>query len=147
MSMQAENKDLVRRWVKAMNDRDLDALLRDVAPNLVNHGAIPEAQGADGLRRIVGKVWEAMPDQRLTCEDVLADGDKVVCRVTLEGTQTGPLAFLRTPLPATGKACKSEQIHIFRVAGGKIVEHWVGRDDIGMLRQLGHAPFANGGAK
>ena len=63
-----------------------------------------------------------------------------VVRVTLRGTQTGPLPFARLPLPASGKPVTTEQIHLFRVANGKIVEHWAGRDDIGVLRQLGALP-------
>ena len=64
----------------------------------------------------------------------------MVCRVAMRGTNTGPLAFLRVPLPATGRRFDTEQIHVFRLAGGKIVECWAGRDDFGMLRQLGYVP-------
>ena len=143
-----ENKDLVRRWTKAVNERDFDDALALVADDLVNHAAIPEAQGAKGWRVIMQKLLEAVPDQRMTCEDLIAEGDRVVCRVTVEGTQTGPFAMKLMTLPPSGRAFKTEQIHVFRVAGGKIVEHWAGRDDFGMLRQLGHSPFAtNGGAK
>ena len=137
-----ENKDLVRRYVKALDSHDIEAAVALVADDLVNHAAIPEAQGAAGMRRIFGKMLKAFPDQRVSCEDVIAEGDRVACRVSMRGTNTGPIEFVRAPLPATGKPVSSEALHLFRVAGGKIVEHWAGRDDFGMLRQLGHAPFA-----
>jgi predicted ester cyclase len=48
-------------------------------------------------------------------------------------------------VPASNKAFKTEQLHVYRIANGKIVEHWAGRDDFGLMRQLGHVPF--GGAR
>ena len=144
MSNPTENKDTVRRFMEALNDHDLDGVTSLVAPDLVNHAAIPEAQGAKGLRTIFQKLFDAMPDLRSTCEDVIAEGDRVVCRVTVRGTQSGPLAFARLPLAASGRTCVVEHIHVMRFAAGKIVEHWAQRDDLGMLRQLGHS--APGGA-
>lgn len=134
------NKDLVRRHIAAMDAHDLDALAAVTATDVVNHAAIPEAQGLEGMKRIFGKLWKAMPDQRVSCEDLIAEGDRVVCRMRFRGTQTGPLEMTRMPLPATGREVSTEQIHIFRIADGLIVEHWAGRDDIGVLRQLGQLP-------
>ncbi len=137
-----EHKDVVRRFVQAMNDHDIEGAARLCAADLVNHAAIPEAQGVAGLRVIMKKLFDAMPDMRWVCEDLVAEGDRVVCRVTIRGTQTGPLAFARASLPATGRSVTTEHIHVFQLDAGKIVEHWAGRDDMGMLRQLGHLPFA-----
>lgn len=73
-------------------------------------------------------------------DDMIADGDKVVVRMTVTGTHTGPLEFVQRPIPATGKSLTTTHIHIFRVAGDKIVEHWAERDDLGMMKQLGVLP-------
>ena len=135
------NKDIVSKFVHAINDRDIDTAVSCVADDLVNHAAIPEAQGAKGLRAIFSKLIKAMPDMRSSCEDLIAEGDRVVCRMTMHGTHTGPLEFVRYPLAATGKSARVEQIHIYRLKDGKIVEHWAARDDLGMLRQLGVLPF------
>lgn len=140
MTTTEKNKDLVRRFVAAMNRRDPEAALALAATDLVNHAAIPEAQGAEGMKRIFAKLFKAMPDMTTTCEDVIAEGDKVVCRLRVRGTQTGPLEMTRMPLPASGREVSTEQIHVFRIEDDKVVEHWAGRDDIGMLRQLGHLP-------
>lgn len=140
--MTTDNKDIARRWIEAFNRHDVDALAALVQDGLVNHSAVPEAQGAAGLRAIVSKVLAAFPDASYSLEDLIADGDRVVLRVKMTGTNTGTLAFLRVPLPATGKRVESESVHILRVADGKVAEHWAGRDDIGMLRQLGHLPFS-----
>lgn len=135
-------KTVVRRYFAAMAERDIEGAVSLASTDLVNHAAIPEAQGRDGLRRILTKLTKAMPDLTVTCEDMIAEGDKVVCRVRVRGTQTGPFEMVRMQLPATGRETSTEQLHVFRVVDGVLVEHWAGRDDMLMLRQLGHVPFA-----
>jgi len=135
-----ENKQTIHRYLEAMNSHDVDAAADYFAENAVNHAAVAEAQGRAGVRSIGKKVLAAFPDLSWSCEDMIAEGDRVVCRLSLRGTNTGPLEFLRFPLPASGKKLETEAIHVFRLAGGKIVEHWAGRDDVGMMRQLGHLP-------
>jgi steroid delta-isomerase-like uncharacterized protein len=134
------NKTLARNYMSALDRHDIDAVVALVAPDLVNHAAIPEAQGADGLRRILGKLQKAFPDQRVSCDDIIAEGDRVVCRITTTGTNTGPLEFVRFPLPATGQSVTSTAIHVFRIAQGKIVEQWGASDAFATLRQLGLTP-------
>jgi steroid delta-isomerase-like uncharacterized protein len=136
------NRDLIRQCLEAFNRRDMDAAADLVADELVNHSAIPEAQGRTGLLMIWAKLWAAFPDLVWTCEDVVAEGDRVVCRMRLRGTNSGPLHFARMPLPATGRTIDSEAIHIFRLADDKVVELWGQRDELGMLRQLGHLTLA-----
>jgi hypothetical protein len=70
-------------------------------------------------------------------EDVIADGDKVVSRYTSIATDTE--GFMGRP--PTGKVIRTPAIQIFRFAGGRIVESWAVRDDLGTLRQLGHLPL------
>jgi steroid delta-isomerase-like uncharacterized protein len=136
------NKELIRRWFQALNDHSIDSAVALAADDLVNHAAIPEAQGAAGLRRIFGKVLKAFPDATWQCEDMIAEGDRVVCRILMKGTHTGPLEFVRFPIAATGRKCSNEVIHVFRVSDGKVAEHWAGRDDLAMMRQLGVFPAA-----
>jgi steroid delta-isomerase-like uncharacterized protein len=130
-------KEIAKKYLAALDRRDVEGAIAHVSADLVNHTAIPEAQGAEGLRRIIGKVLKAFPDQRVTCDDVIAEGDRVMCRVTVSGTNTGPLEFVRWPMPATGKHVTHSAIHVFRFAGDKIVEHWGAMDAFAMLRQLG----------
>ena len=125
--------DLVAR----MNSGDIPGAGALLAENCLNHAAIPEAQGRSGFERIAAKLRTAFPDLKLKVEDVVAAGDRVVVRGTVTGTHRGPLMFVHAPLEATGKSFTVEQIHIYRVVDGRIVESWAGRDDIGMFRQLG----------
>jgi steroid delta-isomerase-like uncharacterized protein len=138
------NRELISQCLNAFNRRDVAAAAGLVAEDMVNHCAMPDAQGRAGLFTIWEKLWTAFPDLFWTFEDVVAEGDRIVCRIRLRGTNSGPLRFARMPLPATGRTIDSEAIHIFRVADGKIAELWAQRDEVGMLRQLGHLTLAGG---
>jgi predicted ester cyclase len=70
---------------------------------------------------------------------VISDGEKVVVRGTASGRHTGAGGPLRN-LPITERDFRVQHIHIFRVAGGKIAEHWACCDDLGQLVQLGLLP-------
>jgi predicted ester cyclase len=56
--------------------------------------------------------------------------------VTLTGTQEGEIMGI----PPTGRRIEVTEIHIYRLEDGKAVEHRVGRDDMGAMRQLGVIP-------
>ncbi len=109
------------------------------ATDLVNHAAIPEAQGAEGMRTIGKKLFAAFPDLSMKVVDVTAEGDRVVLRTILDGTQTGALDF-KKPVPATGKHVSIEQIFTYRFKDGKIVETWMTMDHLDMMKQLGTFP-------
>ena len=70
---------------------------------------------------------------------MVAEGDKVVLRYTGVATDTG--GYMGRP--PTGKVTRTEGMQIFRIADGKIAESWAHRDDLGVLRQLGHLPPAS----
>ena len=130
-----DNKALVQQFFEEIiNQRNLAALGQFVSPNAVNH-TVP-----DGLpqepSQFLGLHLGAFPDVKATVEDLLTDGDKVVARVSYRGTHQG--AFMG--IPPTGKQITVAGINIFRVANGKLVEHWGLTDRISALRQLGVAP-------
>ncbi len=140
------NKHLIATHFEAFNAGDLERFAATMAEDAVNHAAIPQAQGRAGARVIVTKLRSAFPDMRMVVDDVVAEGDKVVCRVTVTGTHDGPLDFVKTALPATGKKFRATHIHVFRIANEQIVERWAERDDLGMLQQLGVMPSRIGAA-
>jgi predicted ester cyclase len=75
----------------------------------------------------------AFPDFRIVIEDQVAEGDRVVTRVTFRGTHLGEYRGI-TP---TGKPVAYQGIALDRIAGGKVVEGWHQADNLGLLRQLG----------
>ena len=75
----------------------------------------------------------AFDDLRWDVHNAVADGDLVVLHATLHGRQIGDYLGYAP----TGREIAMEQVHISRIAGGKVIEHWGFRDDASILRQLG----------
>ena len=130
-----ENKRLARRVLEELFEQgDLDAADRLIHPEFVNHEAPSDnPQGPEGLKETVSWLRGLWGPMHADIEDELCEGDKVVARVTMHGRHVGE--FLgKTP---TGKEFAAEQIHIWRVMDGKVIEHWSVRDDLGQALQLG----------
>jgi predicted ester cyclase len=79
----------------------------------------------------------AIPDFRADIEELIASEDKVVARLTFRGTHTGGEFMGISP---SGRSFAFSAISIFRIADGKIVEHWGEEDALGWLQQLGAIP-------
>ena len=132
-----ENKKLVRRYQEAYNTGKLDELDGILAPELISHNHLPGAPtGLVGAKAVHQGLLVAFPDSRTTIEDLVAEGDRVVMRGTLTGTNTG--SFMGAP--PTGKSFKVTIMSVFRIASGKIVEHWGVVDGTGVMQQLGLMP-------
>ena len=90
----------------------------------------------EGLKQYITLVRTIMPDCHFTVEDLIAEGDKVVCRRTVHGTHSGEIMGI----PPTGKALTTTATTIFRLEGGKAVERWNNTDDLDLLQQIGILP-------
>ena len=129
------NAGVVRRFYEGWNAGaiDFESLVDD---DIVNHQ--PEVEPERGRRpfaEAVSRVMAAVPDSKWEILDLLADGDRVAVRTMWSGTYRGDqFRGVRTPTPG---AFSHEHIHIYRLVDGKLAEHWVVRDDLTMLRQLG----------
>jgi predicted ester cyclase len=77
----------------------------------------------------------AVPDSTWTTVRLIAEGDFVVCHNTWSGTYAGKV-FRGVSTPE-GEHFSVEHVHIYRISDGRISEHWVVRDDLGMMLQLG----------
>jgi steroid delta-isomerase-like uncharacterized protein len=133
-----ENKAVVRRFIKEVwNEHNQSITDEVVAADYLNHAAPPEHQrGITGAKRTLDWLMAAFPDTRFDIEGIIADGDMVAIRGTNSGTHEGEFAGI----PPTGKHYAVEHMHWFRVADGKITEHWAVRDALGMRQQLGVVP-------
>jgi steroid delta-isomerase-like uncharacterized protein len=139
MSTEANKAIVIQLYEEIFNKGDLDLADKLIAPNAVNHDpAAPPGMpdGAPGVKAVVTMLRKAFPDDHHTIEDLVAEGDKVVVRLTRTGTHQG--TFLG--LPPTGKHITQTSMHIFRFADGKLVEAWANRDDLGLMQQLGVIP-------
>jgi steroid delta-isomerase-like uncharacterized protein len=135
-----KNKALVRRWwEEAFNARNLDVTDEVYAPSFVYEAPGFElAPGPEGVKEALRMQFSALPDTRLTVDELFAEGDKVVTRFTTRGTHTGEGGFFG--IPPTGKRVATSGITISRLADGKIVEAWTQADALGMLQQMGVIP-------
>jgi steroid delta-isomerase-like uncharacterized protein len=133
-----ENKALVRRFFEETSRGNLDVLDELMSESYVDHNLPPGLPpGREGQRQLIRSYLRAFPDLRFTIEDLIAEGDKVVTRGHYQGTQQGE--FLG--IPPTGKQVNVALIDIVRLADGKLVEHWIEADNLGMLQQLGAIPM------
>jgi steroid delta-isomerase-like uncharacterized protein len=133
--MSEENKALaLRSWDSVDNPDTLDEVY---APDVVWHQPEGDIQGLEEAEQFVAMITTAFPDMSTTVEDVIAEGDKVVTRVTIRGTHQGEVEEYGPP---TGKQVELEGITIHRFEDGKIVEEWNSYDNLSILQQLGLAP-------
>lgn len=134
--MSAETKVLIRRFVAAADRSDFEEATGYLSPDITVHiGGMPEPLDLNTFFRF-GQAWHsAFPDEETTFEDQIAEGDKVVSRMTSRATHAGEFQGI----VATGKRITVSGIWLDRVAGGKIVERWGQVDMLGMMRQLGAA--------
>jgi predicted ester cyclase len=141
-----DNKALCRRffqefWIQK-NLAVADELL---AANFVDHtpGSPPGLPpGPEGHKQFAVLYFTAFPDIRATIEDMVAQGDKVVIRWRVQGTNTGSLFGM----PATNKSATFTGITINRVTSDKIAEQWVNFDALGMMQHLGLLPAPGQGS-
>jgi steroid delta-isomerase-like uncharacterized protein len=138
-AMYESHKQLSRRFTELFNP-DGPAVEEVFGPDLVLHdGTDGELRGLDQMRAFLASYRAAFADARSTVEQQVAEGDLVVTRWRARGTHTGKfqgLAPTMRPFTLTGTT-------IERIEGDRIVEVWVYRDDLGLLRQLGVVPGAS----
>jgi predicted ester cyclase len=133
-----QNKVLVRRLMEDDISRGDEATAEAIIhPNFFDHTNPPGMQhGLDGHKAIVRLFRGIFPDLEWRIDDLIAEGDKVVARTTMRGTQRGEFFGI----PPAGRAVEMNGVHVMRIADGKIIEHWGSNDDLGLMRQLGAIP-------
>ena len=137
--MSEDNKAIARRFYSELvNQGDLSLADKLVVEDFVDHNPpgpdIPP--GREGLKQVFSTFRSAFPDMRMTIEDQVAEGDKVVSRATASGTHLGDFMGI----PATGKSFSMGIIDILRFEDGKIAERWGEADFMGLMQQLGVVP-------
>ena len=119
----SENKAFTIRYLDAINGKEKPAAVVDQY--------ISEADAL--LKQHIAGYEAAFPRYALDVEDLIAEADKVVLRFTLRATYGG--GFMN--IPATGQQVAVPGIIIYRIADGKIVEHWMLVDSAVLMQQLG----------
>jgi predicted ester cyclase len=134
-----DNKALFRRWCEVISENRLDRVEEIIAPDEVDHALPPGVPaGLEGVKLVFRLLHTAFPDLHIQIDDLVAENDKVVGRVTARGTHQGEFMGIAP----TGKPVSFNAIDVVRIAGGKIVERWSQVDNLGLLQQLGAVPAA-----
>ncbi|MDW9645634.1 ester cyclase [Sinorhizobium meliloti] len=130
-------KAVVRRFYTELF-RDLALAEECISPDYVDHNNADAGHGPNVLRPHVAALLHTFPDFTIEIEDILAEGDRVVTRVSGRGTHAG--TWMR--IEPTRSVIHVKGINIDRVSNGRIVEHWGEADTVGMLIQMGVDPFS-----
>ncbi|MGE5243148.1 MAG: ester cyclase [Betaproteobacteria bacterium] len=126
------NKQLIRRWIAMANAHFVGEFEEFIASDFVGHLSGSPDQDFAELKRLELGFAAAFPDTQYTIEDLIAEGDRVVLRVTTRGTNLGE--FLGRP--ATRRRVTFTGIVIYRIENNRICESWAEIDFGGLLRQL-----------
>ena len=130
-----ENKQLLRRYINEVwENGNLEALREFLAPGYLRHVSptLPPLSLEEQIQRLTG-FRTAFPDITLTVEEVMAEGDRIAFRSTINGTHRGELAGLAP----TDKHITVGLVDIIRVEDGRFAELWGGPNMADMFRQLG----------
>ena len=137
--MSESNKMIVRAFADAGNRNDLEAFDTLLAPVFLRHcEATPEiaVTSCAEFKQFYRDTANTFPDQRMTLDTLIAEGDRVAFWGTFSGTQEGPMGSF----PPTGRRLESEIAGMFRIEAGKIAELWVTWDNLSGFVQLGLFP-------
>jgi predicted ester cyclase len=113
-----------------------------VAEDYLDHSPPPFpglGSGREGLKQAFHIFWEATPGTH-EIEDQIAEGDKVVTRMTARGVHERDLPGI----PATGNQLTMTATVIHRIENGRLAEKWSDKDLLGFLQQLGVIPTPGG---
>ena len=99
MSTTEENKAQFRRaYEEVLNQGDVSAVDELITPDFFNHAAPPGTnRGPESTRWLATMLRTAFPDLRFTIEELVAEGDIVAGRLTMSGTNEGPLVGMPPP--------------------------------------------------
>jgi predicted ester cyclase len=116
---------------KALVQQYLDALRKDKSP-----ATLEKYMTDEDLKHHIAMYDVSLPGYWLEAEDMVAEGDKVTVRGMCHGVHTGDLMGIAP----TGKEVNFPLFITYRIANGKIVEHWMLPDMLTLLQQVGAMP-------
>ena len=133
-----QNKAVIRRLIEEVINKGNIGLFDElVASDLVDHALPPGfPPGVQGTKEFFSLLRAAFPDFHYTIEDMVAEGDYVVQRLTAQGTMKGEFMGM----PPSGKHAVWSSMDFVRLKDGKVVEYWGIEDQLSMLQQIGVIP-------
>jgi len=128
------NETIVRRFVnEVINNGDYSLLRELVHSDYLYRSPDTELRGPDALKNLFTAYRGGLADLKVSIDELVVSGDRVMIRTTLRGAHTGDLMGI----PATGKQLEVRGMVLSRLQDGMIVEEWEILDMLGMFQQLG----------
>lgn len=140
--MSEANKAIVRRWFEEVWNQGREETIDELfAIGGIGYGLgdtdVP-TRGPAEFKLFANNLRGAIPDIHMTIEDIMAEGDRLTVRITVEGTHKGN----QLGVAATGRRIRIAGVVIIRIEHAQIVEGWNSWDQLGLLRQIGAIPVA-----
>ena len=131
----AANERVVRAFLRdVIDEHHGDHAARYLTPDMQWHGGtVGTVAGRENVAGLFAGVVASLPNVHAALEDIFGQGDQVVVRVVVSGTQEGPLLGI----PATGRNIHWDGVDIYRLNGGKISAIWAGDDWSAILYYTG----------
>jgi steroid delta-isomerase-like uncharacterized protein len=132
--IEAQNKELARKFVKALDEGNFNIHEELLTEDYVSHFVgSPETLSRDVQKQNLIVYYEIFPDNTHTIQDIIAEGDKVAFRQVSRTTHSKEFEGL----PPTGKQIEYGGMWIFRFDDGKIAESWGVEDFLSFFMQIG----------
>lgn len=133
--MTETDKQLAQAYFPAFRDRDEGWWERHIAPEFVRHDPNLdfEVRGPAGVRKLGEMMHGGLSEIGFDIGDVVGEGDKVLVRLKMRGKHTGPFMGVAP----TGRWIDIDVMDFFRIADGRLIEHWALMDNLSLLQQLG----------
>jgi steroid delta-isomerase-like uncharacterized protein len=131
------NKEIATQFIRRVFvEADPSAVDELASEDFTPHSWGQMPPGRDSLKAAQQRVMQGLSDARMTIEDVIAEGDRVAIRLVSRGRHAGEFMGM----PASGREYAISETHIFRIADGKVAEHWRDADMLGLMQQIGALP-------
>ena len=131
----------------AANEREVRAFLRDVIDehhgdhagryltrDMQWHGGtVGTVKGRKDVAGLFADVVASLPNAHASIKDIFGQGDQVVVRVVVSGTQQGAILGI----PASGRHVQWDGVDVYRLSHGKISNIWAGDDWTAILNDTG----------
>lgn len=132
-----QNKTIIRRlFLESVNHGNLAVADELVSPRFTYHNPTQPMYWPEAWKSFVTMVRTGFPDMEATIEDLIAEGERVVVRLTARGTHLSEFQGI----PPTGRPITGSGISISRLAGGQVVDEWESFDELGPMQQIGAIP-------
>jgi steroid delta-isomerase-like uncharacterized protein len=130
-----EAKDILNKLMEAMSNGDTTLAVKILHPDCeLRYPLLPEpVKGIEACKKLIISTSNTFSEFSGTVEEVNVKGDRIWCRFSMSGINTGSLG----DIPATGKKFQVTGMAITRIADGKIIEDETYWNVLSFYQQLG----------